>query len=411
LFALLTRPRIYQLERTAHQAEAAAGDLESRPLIHGEESEEVFTRALGVELEKISSFFVAKEGELNDDVVQLLQEIAEYEEDGPDSSMHRMMHPYRRRDSGASQGSVEDDIEDSDDDDETTGLTRSRASLGRRKTAPAPHAPRSAIRASATDMTASTELTRSLRRHSTTMTDFAEQSYLYSSGIMLKKRLISLYVQLCELKSYVQLNKTGFSKVLKKFDKILDKELRSKHMKEVVDPAYPFKPETMKSVDESINKIEGAYAEVVTNGDRELARKDLRSHLREHVVWERNTVWRDMIGLERRAEAASLGRSLLGTDGGIAGRLLQGDEDKGPETKEFKTPLGRFQCPIWLANPSFFTLVVVTGLFFFILFTPIMSKPEEQNCLAMIVYVSLLWATEVRNSYPPIAFCEPLTCP
>jgi len=329
--------------------------------------------------------------------VQLLQEVGEYEEDGPDGPVHRMMQPYRRRDSDHTQGSVEEGIEDSDDDDETTGLTRSRASLGRRRTAPAQ---RAAVRAATTDMTASTELTRSLRRLSTTMTDFAEQSYLYSSGIMLKKRLISLFVQLCELKSYLQLNRTGFSKVLKKFDKILDKELRSKYLQEVVDPAYPFKPEAMKGLEESIDKIEEAYAEVVTNGDRELARKDLRSHLREHVVWERNTVWRDMIGLERRAEAASLGRSLLGTDGAFSSRLLQGDEDKGPATKEFKTPLGRFRCPIWLANSSIIPLVLVTALFFFILFTPIMSKAEEQNCLAMVIFVSLLWATEVRG-FPP----------
>jgi phosphate transporter len=360
-------------------------------------------RALGVELEKISSFFVLKEGELNDDVVRLLQDVAGYEETGMEGSMVRSMtHPHRRRDSHQSQGSL--DIEDSDDDDETTGLTRSRASVGRRRTAPAPGGgQRASFRATTTDMTASTELTRSLRRHSTTMADLGEQSYLYSPGIMLKKRLISLYVQLCELKSYVQLNRTGFSKVLKKFDKILDKELRAKYMADVVDPAYPFRPETMHALEESIDKMEGAYARVVTNDDRELARKDLRSHLREHVVWERNTVWREMIGLERRAEAASVGRTLLGTDVGIAGRLLQGDEDMHPETKEIMTPLGRFRCPVWLANPAMLWLVVITALFFFILFSPIMPKPEEQNCLAMVIFVSLLWATEVSAFFLPTA--------
>jgi hypothetical protein len=30
-----------------------------------------------------------------------------------------------------------------------------------------------------------------------------------------------------------------------------------------------------------------------------------------------------------------------------------------------------------------------------LLMVPIMEEPEQQNCLAMVVFVSLLWATEV----------------
>jgi phosphate transporter len=385
---------IYQLERTVHQA--SQGDAESRPLIGSEEPEEVFSRALGVELEKISSFYVAKEGELRDEVNELLRDVGAYdqESDGneqPIPSTEALRRP--RAGSSISRRSVENDVEDSeDDDDETTGLTRSRASVGKKRRQTMPN-----IMHQSTDLTASTELTRSLRRYSTTLDDYAEQSFMYSSGIMLKKRIISLYVQLCELKSYIQLNKTGFSKVLKKFDKILDKELRPNYMTDHVEPAYPFKRETMKIVEEQISKMEEAYTEVVTQGDVELAKKDLRSHLREHVVWERNTVWRDMIGIERRAEAASLGRTLLGTEGGGANRRLQGDDDKLPRTKEISTPVGRFSIPTWLFSQTMATLIIITVIFFVLLFVPIMERPEQQNCLAMLVFVSLLWATEVGH--------------
>ncbi|PNH43924.1 hypothetical protein VD0004_g3664 [Verticillium dahliae] len=381
---------IYQLEKTAHQA--TGGDGESRPLIRNEEPEEVFSRALDVELEKICSFYVAKEGELLDEVNDLLRDVGNHSEDEDitSTSGRRSSDGLQRVASNPGRSSVDDNLEDSDeDDDETTGLTKSRISAGgRRKTLP------NIMPQSIGDMTASGELSRSGRRQSLAMDDYAERTFAFSSGIMLKKRITSLYVQLCELKSYIQLNKTGFRKVLKKFDKTLDKELRVKYTAASVDPAYPFKPETMETIEANIVKMEQAYTDIVTNGDEALAKRDLRSHLREHVVWERNTVWRDMIGMERRAEAASLGRSLLGTDPTAITRRLQGDNDDTPVTKELKTPIGRFAVPSWLASTAMLQLLLIIAIFFVILFAPIMESPEQQNCLALLVFVSLLWATE-----------------
>ncbi|KAL7948203.1 hypothetical protein V8C42DRAFT_342262 [Trichoderma barbatum] len=378
---------IYQLEKNVHQARA--GDAESRPLISNEEPEDVFSKSLGIELEKICSFYSLKEGELLEEVSQLLRDVGE----GPSLETSTTLRPtqsethstHARPTSLRSRGSDDDDS--ATDDDETTGLTRHKGKYGRRRTA-----------SSIPDMTASSEFGRS-RRYSTTIDDYGDQSFLfgstlYSSGIMLKKRIVSLYVQLCELKSYVQLNKTGFSKVLKKFDKILDKELRSSYISTYVDTAYPFKPDTKKLLDENIAKMEVAYADVVTAGDEELAKKDLRSHLREHVVWERNTVWRDLIGIERRAEAARFGQTLLGQDSGPLPKRLQGDDEAGPAETQIKTPIGRIILPSWLSNSSVLTLVISVVAFLLLLFIPILENPEQQNCLALLVFVSLMWATE-----------------
>ncbi|PNY26005.1 Leptomycin B resistance protein [Tolypocladium capitatum] len=389
---------IYYLEKSVHQSRA--GDSESRPLIANEEPEEVFSKSLGVELEKISSFYVAKEGELLDEVNRLLSDVEErgrHSMDGP-APLHRISSEGHRGNgrpaSSTGPGSDDEDgIEDSASDDETTGLTKVKGSNagGRRRTV--------AHIGYHQDLAASSELGRSARRHSTTFDDYGDQSVLfapglYSSGIMLKKRIISLYVQLCELKSYAQLNKTGFSKVLKKFDKILDKELKAEYMRAHVDTAYPFRDETKRVIEENIAKMETAYTDVVTGGDSELAKRDLRSHLREHVVWERNTVWRELIGIERRGEAARLGQSLLGQDQSTAPRRLQGDDDKGPAVTQIRTPLGRVSLPVWLTSGSMLTLVVSVAIFFVILFVPMLKKPEQQNCLALLVFISLLWATE-----------------
>ena len=194
------------------------------------------------------------------------------------------------------------------------------------------------------DTVTSTDFSKSLRRNSNGYDDYVEQAFssLHSSGISLKKRTISLFVQLCELKSYVQLNKTGFTKVLKKYDKILDRNLKSMYIERFVAPAYPFRPETVKHIEENIEKMEQVYANVVTQGDKAQATKELRLHLREHVVWERNTVWREMIGIERKAQAANIGvgRTLLGPENVPAHARLQGDDDQIPDMKEVSTPVG-----------------------------------------------------------------------
>ncbi|KAI5855533.1 SPX-domain-containing protein [Durotheca rogersii] len=400
---------IYGLEKSTHQP--GTSDVETRPLLQNEDPEAVFGRALDVELEKISSFFGVKEKELLDEADDVLRDVGSFDADAHDEPVlpHRPTSQHltvdqvkptpgpRSTQSGRSARSTDDGIEDSDEDDddgqdETSALTKRRrpslgSALGRRRTVP------SAMAAS-TDLTASTEFTRSARRYSVGYDDFAETAHLFSPGIVLKKRITNIYVQLCELKSYVQLNKTGFSKVLKKFDKIIDREFRPKYMRDVVEVAYPFLPETVRHIEETIGALEKAYADVVRQGDEDLAKKDLRSHLREHVVWERNTVWRDLIGLERRAEAATLGQGLLGARNDGLGVRLQGDDAPVTPMREIVLPFGRFTCPTWLFSSAMFTLLGIIAVFFAILFVPIMKSPEQQNCLAMLVFVSLLWATE-----------------
>ena len=291
----------------------------------------------------------------------------------------------RAQSSGNLSASIDHLTEDSDDDDaDETAALRSKPPRERRKT-------------NASDQMQSSQDLLSQRRQSQAFEDWGEHSFaLYDSAITLKKRLISMYVSLCELKSFVQLNKTGFSKALKKYDKTLDRNLKAKYIDDSVKPAYPFKAETVRKLDENIGKVEKSYADIITKGDESLAKRELRLHLREHVVWERNTVWREMIGVERKAQAANLGirRTLLGGEHDPSNAQLQGDEQQ-QDTKEVVTPVGRYRCPSWLFSSTFFTLVIIIAVFVVMLGVPIMERPEQQNCLAMLVFVSLLWATEV----------------
>ncbi|KAL8962555.1 MAG: hypothetical protein Q9183_005140, partial [Haloplaca sp. 2 TL-2023] len=410
---------IYTLEKAIHQAQGLAPpDAEASPLLGNDEDPDVvFRRALDSELEKICSFYQLKELEIYGEVSELKKDEAAYEADNEDMDRDQMeagargmakggktRHMSLFKNFGFGQNnqrtstlspSMEEIAEDGDSDDEgndATPLKRSMTGSGRSKTWDANAGQ------SIDDLRSSRELPPSRRRQSQAYEDFDERavSSLFTSGVTLKKRTISLYVSLCELKSFIQLNKTGFAKSCKKFDKILNRNLKSKYLKDSVNPAYPFRPSTMQQLDEHIQNMEKSYADVITQGDVELAKRELRLHLREHVVWERNTVWREMIGIERKAQAANMGlrRTLLGGDNDTNARL-QGDEPDEMGTKEVETPVGRVRCPHWILNSAFWLLLVIIAIFAVLLSVPVMEKPEQQNCLALLAFVSLLWATEV----------------
>lgn len=294
----------------------------------------------------------------------------------------------------------EEEEEDSgEDDDEHSALNKSQATLDRRSPSKARDYASGTDRLDLRDDThSSQEILR--RRPSVAFNDFGDDALqaLYDEGITLKKRIINLYVSVCELRSFIQLNQTGFGKVCKKYDKTLDRKLKKDYLEKKVKPAYPFQSSTLDHLNDNLQRVEEAYAGIVTKGDVDTARSELRLHLREHVVWERNTVWREMIGIERKAQAANLGirNTMLGQDNDPKKARLQGD-DEHATTKEVFTPLGRTRCPRFLLSSTFWVLVSTIAVFAVLLVVPIMEEPEQQNCLAMVVFVSLLWATEVRK--------------
>lgn len=296
----------------------------------------------------------------------------------------------------------EDEHAYSDSDaDEGQALNRKPSMKQRSKSAWDGTSSLNALSMSREDLRSSTEALNPLRRRPSLALEMDNNdphklSALFDSGITMKKRIISIYVTLCELKSFIQLNETGFKKASKKYDKVCDRDVRRDYMESVVKTAYPFRQSTMVHMDANIAKVESMYGDVVTKGDIGLARRELRLHLREHVVWERNTVWREMIGIERRAQGANFGikHTLLGGDLDPAKARRQGDDNALGELKDVSTPMGHCRCPKWLFSSTFLALVVILSIFIVMLVVPIMKQAEQQNCLAMLVLVSLLWATE-----------------
>lgn len=217
----------------------------------------------------------------------------------------------------------------------------------------------------------------------------AENDYAIDIRITFKKRITDLFVALSELKQFVQLNETGMRKILKKYDKITKSDLKDRYMNESLRTQQPFTAETKRSLDECIDTLIQLYAKVVTGGDVSAAGMQLKTHLREQVVWQRNTVWREMIGIERRAQGAALERTVMG--GG------KRDDYEPKKPVRLRTPFGAITVPSWLSMSTVHLIIAFTalvallkapGLRFF-------NRVEEQNCLAMLVFCTILWATEV----------------
>ncbi|RMZ74422.1 PHO87 [Pyrenophora seminiperda CCB06] len=392
------------LETQLHQKNAHV-DAESSPLLNGDadDPDKVFTNTLDAELERVTSFYALKENEIYREMDALLKDEDAFEEHQEDYNEENENAPPGKKmrsgsifkaigfnrpralsaASGPSTDHGEDDDESDEDQDETTRL---------RKKSPDGHRRR---RHTEEDMAASHASSR--RKASTVFEDYNDMAFsaLYDEGMSLKKRAVSIYVLLCELRSFIQLNKTGFEKVLKKYDKIMDRKLKKTYLSKYVYPAYPFQQSTMDELTRNLQRIEAAYAQIGTKGDIVEAKRELRLHLREHVVWERNTVWREMIGIERKAQAANIGitQTLLGRDTTGGNVRRQGDEVES-DMKELDTPIGRYRCPQWLISKTFWILIACIAVFVVLLVVPIMEVPEQQNCLAMVVFVSLLWATE-----------------
>ncbi|KAJ3188116.1 low-affinity phosphate transporter [Irineochytrium annulatum] len=194
----------------------------------------------------------------------------------------------------------------------------------------------------------------------------------------LRKQATALYVSLNELNDFQELNRTGFSKILKKFDKVTGYKFKERYLSERVDSHEVFaKDGCIVRLREREDLVVDLYAAIATDNNKALALSDLKSHLREHIVWERNTVWKDMVALERRA-------------GSVRRRptALEESSEKGAHGW-----LWHAFCV--LTERRLLSFIVCTAIFGALLNVRFLASAEQQNCFAILVYASALWALEV----------------
>lgn len=373
---------IYILEKAHLTPNANHDDEEAENLLSAsdEELDQRFISALDKELKKIDTFFQIKEEELSGKFDALSKEFTEYQAENDYGDILEPYSTVATRKSGRRES--------------TSGRRRtdSGSNTARRKTSSnEDENDLAAVSRQSSESNEGTSRKQKPRRNSVAVEDNSDDEdpfdgfASYEAQIAIKKRIIAMYVELSELRSYTNLNSTGFSKALKKYDKTLNRSLRPQYL-ETIQQKKPFLEETKEKLGEQVNQVTEFYSQIISESV-EKAKKELRTYLREHVVWERNTVWREMISIERRAEAASVNqfRSLLGGT----------STPTSSEEQIVATPIGKYRVPRILLNPTLWTLLTIIAVFLALIVAPTLDSPEQSNCLALLVFTSLLWATEV----------------
>ena len=209
-----------------------------------------------------------------------------------------------------------------------------------------------------------------------------------------KRRVTVCFVSFCQLQSFAQLNLQGFTKALKKFDKTLGTNLRTSYLESKVRASQFLQSTVHAEIEAAIDTLVAIYARLITHNDIALAENELRGHLREQVVWERNTVWRDMINIERKAQAAQLSNTKVLFGSSLAEQV----ELKAAGAAKMLDKRGSLLVRLRTSRIEASNIILlgfICLIFICFLWIPSNAGSEEKNCLAILVLVSLLWATEV----------------
>ncbi|KAI8987280.1 SPX domain-containing protein [Mycotypha africana] len=194
----------------------------------------------------------------------------------------------------------------------------------------------------------------------------------------LRSQLVSLYVSLSELDSYVELNRMAFDKILKKHDKVLDGNLRTQYLKKMVLSSRPFMTETRATLRTQIQRVERIYADAFCHGQVELAIRQMKTHLHDQITYDRNTVWKDMIGQERKTLDAHV------------------KDSKGLHT--YKVPFTSLSIRSETLN-SLVAFLFSILLFVILLCVDTFGNRQENYCFALLMFAAVMWATEAIPLY------------
>ncbi|RXW22189.1 hypothetical protein EST38_g3659 [Candolleomyces aberdarensis] len=385
---------IYQLEKQqVNREQIVPLDIEAgehSSLLGGHDAsatDAVFVPLLDQELKKITLFYELQEKEFFEELEELEEAIKKQEE--ADITGEDRYADY-------------EDMDPDDDDDESISrspdVRRAHASSSvgpfRRATIRGVTPRRYSLSSNDEDMEASgrthskgpmTKLSNTLHslRDSFSSANGGDRTiwtsrsdYAYDTRLLFKRRITNLYIQFTNLRSYVEINYSGFRKIIKKYDKVTYSELKDRYLYEVVERALPFTQPSKDKVNHGINALVDLYSKCVTRGDRSLAKEQLRLHQRENIAWERDTVWRQMIGQERRGEGVI-------TEGAT---LVKPEE---PPVISFETPAGQFK--ITKRKMRFLFSIIA---FFIMVNLKMVEGKEANSCIAILTFCTILWATE-----------------
>lgn len=315
---------IYTLQKEKlYRSTSESSDLESTPLttaVTRDSYEQRFIDALDKELDKIDSFYTMQETSILANYSEVYEDVTTFQNELMNRSIHNtstgdLNRQGTRRSSSISEYNSQPEMDlysEEDDDEDGFSIGNQEQSDGQNKQIQARRARTGSV-GSRLMHSITSEILPTLSR----VTDFTTTDPIMEQQITLKKRIVACFTQLSELKSFIELNQTGFAKICKKFDKSLDSNIKTDYLKSLSKKSHVFNEHTIENLSNDINEVIVMYAKAIGLMDPQHevfnfqeAERELSLHLREHVVWERNTVWKDMMNLERKAQNVKAEKAL-----------------------------------------------------------------------------------------------------
>ncbi|QLL31291.1 hypothetical protein HG536_0B01540 [Torulaspora globosa] len=218
---------------------------------------------------------------------------------------------------------------------------------------------------------------------------------------LLKQSTVNLYIDLCQLKSFIELNRIGFSKITKKFDKVMHQNTRRDliQSEEFYKDTYIFQHATLRVLNGKISKAIEFYAILKDQPSNiEMCKHELKSFLHDHIVWERSNTWKDMLGL--LSQEKDLQGEGTGSDFSRSKLELEYYQYYLPRPLNFKV----FQVTKLMVPKLFFTwkafkiafIITVTGV---LLGVKTFNDEAQHRCMALVECVAFLWASEAIPLY------------
>lgn len=237
--------------------------------------------------------------------------------------------------------------------------------------------------------------------------------------ITLKQRSTHLFISLSELKSFIELNRIGFTKICKKFDKTCNYAIKQDFVENFLPAnSKAFAPETSEVLNFKLDHLvliyaflSGQEASKLSLEEFETVKNELKSHLRDHIVWERNTVWKDLLSIEKKNYNLGLDQDAVGHKMGEEGQTLS---LLNLHLKSYKIPFNwtifghtHVTLPTCLFTTQVLKLSIIIPVFIILMTVKTMNDKQEARCLAVLAVSAMLWATEALPLWVT-AFLVPL---
>lgn len=359
----------------------------------------IFIAALDEQLTKVDNFYKAKESELYGQYTALVEEFLDFEHEFPsepsDSPVRKQLlellstiTPDQFHDNAAQNdvGQLNNQTNPKNSENYTTTSALQDSTHLSPQVLSQDEFCNSSANVSQEPPKVAEDLRLSRRRSIPILFDEDDFKPTFLEALKMEKRksLSEVFVHLSELKSYIELNRIGFGKALKKFDKVMFTSVKGVYLSTIEERTYIFRKPTLASLNSHISNIVKLYS-IFTARNLDIAKDELRSNLREYVVWDRNTVWRDMIGMERKSQAAHADTAKLG------------DVSYNKQGEKISIPLGagrRLTIPKIALSGNAITLFVIITIATILTFYSPFEEIHQKNCFVVLVTASLLWATE-----------------